>query len=54
MAMLVSGVNAFDPACAPFAFRINATIDAYVSAERLFGFSGGIDVRMRVNNSWVV
>jgi hypothetical protein len=41
------------PACEPLALRINATIDAYVSAERLSGFSGGIDVRMRVNNSCV-
>ena len=54
MGTLVALVNALEPACAPFAFSRNATIDAYVSAERPFGFSGGIDVRMRVNNSWVV
>ena len=39
-----SGVIAVEPLCAPFALRRNATICAYVSSPRLFGFSGGIDV----------
>src|SRR2546426_10027796 len=47
----VLGVNAFGPDCAPLALSRNATIDAYVSAERLLGFSGGIDRRIRLNNS---
>src|SRR5881628_1073135 len=47
----VLGVNAFGPDCAPLALSRNATIDAYVSAERPLGFSGGIDRRIRLNNS---
>src|SRR5438067_451376 len=50
----VFGVRAFGPGCAPLALSRNATIDAYVSAERPLGFSGGIDRRIRLNNSAVV
>jgi len=50
----VSGVNALDAACAPLAFNKNATIEAYVSRERPFAFSGGIERRICVNNSLVV
>jgi hypothetical protein len=50
----VSGVNALDAACAPLAFNRNATIDAYVSRDRPFAFSGGIERRICVNNSRVV
>src|SRR5437899_2317242 len=50
----VVGLKGFEPGCAPLALSRNATIDAYVSADNPFGFSGGIDRRIRLNNSSVV